>query len=228
MTSVDDRIRAGLNAELPAQTGVHAVCDRVVDQAYRRKARRRLAAVAASAVVVAAAAGVAFDRGLGDQRNTDPARPDVDRNQIVIPSPQSTTQRLEGTWVSTGWVRWSEMAATVESAGLGQWLDELHTAIPAQRIRLELRFDKGYFISSVSDPTGSARLGDRQLARVGNSRIVMHFDEGTPGRTTYRWTRSGDTLHLDLVGTTQGFRDHMPAQVYQRALYTTVAFHHLR
>jgi hypothetical protein len=224
MTSVDDRLRAGLKHEIPVQPRVHTVCDQVVERAHRRRTRGRLTlAAVAAAVLAVAGAATAHPWADGDIGHPPPAS---QRDEIVIPSPQSTTQRLEGRWEIRSAVAPSRLADTLSAAGLGQWADEVRTALP-QDLTWSVRMQDGYLIAEFVDD-GAWNLLDRRLARLEGHRMVLAFDDGTRGESVYRWHRSGDTLRFTLLRTTDPERDGIPGEVYQRALYTTAPFHRVR
>jgi hypothetical protein len=224
MTSVDDRLRAGLKHELPAQPRVHTVCDHVIERAHRRRARRRLTLAAAAAAVLTLA-GAATARPWADDDIGHPP-PASQRHEIVIPSPQSTTQKLEGRWEIRSAGTRSRLADTLSAAGLGPWVDEVRAALPRD-LTWSVRMQDGYLIAEFAD-NGAWGLLDRRLARLEGHRMVLAFDDGTPGESVYRWHRSGDTLTFTLLRTTDPDRGRVPGEVYQRALYTTAPFHRVR
>jgi hypothetical protein len=224
MTSVDDRLRAGLKHEIPAQPQVHALCDRVIERAHRRRARRRLTLAAAAAAVLAVAGAAAARPWADDDIGHSP--PASQHHEIVIPSPQSTTQKLEGRWEIRSAVTRSRLADTLKAAGLGQWVDEVRAELPQDQ-KWSIRMQDGYLIAEFAD-NGVFELLDRRLAQLEGHRMVLEFDDGTPGESVYRWQRSGDMLRFTLVRTTDPDRDRIPGEVYQRALYTTVPFHRVR
>jgi hypothetical protein len=84
----------------------------------------------------------------------------------------------------------------------------------------------GYLLADFVD-NGALDLLDRHLARLEGHRMVLAFDDGRRGESVYHWHRSGDTLRFTFLRTTDPTHDGIPAEVYQRALYTTAPFHHV-
>jgi hypothetical protein len=61
---------------------------------------------------------------------------------------------------------------------------------------------------------GSFEIDGRQVTVLPNS----------GGENTFRWKVVGDRLTLDLVSTTEPPYEGVPAEVFQRGLYTTSPF----
>lgn len=185
-----------------------------VRSAAQRQARRRWSVgAAAAAVVLAIGVGVALS-GDGTDRPPAPAPP------VETGDPRTV---IDGRWTSEPLTR-DRVRATLTRAGLGPWVDEVLAEVPASGdLTLALEADGGSLDLQLVRTGQPAVLTDREDYRVDGDQLVL-FPLGTTGSSRYTWDLDGDRLTLSFVSTGEPPSDGVPAEAYQRVLYTAVPF----
>lgn len=223
--SVDTRIREALRAEgRPSEASTQAAYGAVVTGARRRIVARRTA-VGTVAAVAALVAGITLAPHGGS--GPEPAPP--------APTPTPTLgdhtstselpygqEPLDGRWQTRPLTR-ADIAATLRAAGLARFAGDYAATFPKGRFRIQLTSFGGNFLARVH--TGD---GDRALARAflhpEGHRLTLSPGTNGFGSTTFRWSVAGDQLTLTFQSTSGPDFDGFPAEVRQRALYTTAPF----
>ena len=91
-----------------------------------------------------------------------------------------------------------------------------------ESVALTLEVGGGFWTLSSSIDGGATAVTDRGSFEVGGKQVTVLPNSG--GENTFRWKVVGDELMLDLVATTEPPYEGVPAEVYQRGLYTTSPF----
>jgi hypothetical protein len=226
--SVDARIRQGLTMiedKLPAVDTVEGYQELHRDIRRTSQHRRaRIGAFAAAAVLVATAGTVLLNRG--SNANVEPAPPAptptvVDDQSDTTQNPYGQQGPLGGFWQTRLLTR-TDIAATLRDAGLTRYAEDYAATFPDGHFRLRLTSYAGNFVLRVKSGTHQEAV-DIELFQAEGPRLVIRHS-GNHGMTTYHWTVVGDQLTLTFVRTSAPGYEGFPAEVRQRALYTTASF----
>ena len=208
--SLDERLRDALDLD-DGWVPRGSVAE-VRAEARRQTRRRRSVGAAAAAVVLAAGVGVAVSGG--NDRPPAPAPP------VETGEPRTV---IDGRWTSDPLTR-ARVRTTLTRAGLGTWVDEVIAEIPASGdLTLALEADAGSLDLHLVRTGQPEVLTDREDYRVDGDQLVL-FPLGTTGSSRYTWDLDGDRLTLSFVSTGEPPFDSVPAEAYQRVLYTAVPF----
>ena len=170
------------------------------------------ASLAASLVALLAGCGTgpsSTGTGPADQSPVPAAREDRDAP-------------LEGVW-QAGPLSVAQTEATLRRHGLGQWVADYRRNAPfSVDTVLTLTIEGGAWdlYGQAGDGPAEPIDYDAEYEIAGNTVTFHHSD----GSNTYRWAIAGDTLSLELVGSTMPDYRGIPDEVFQRALYTTEEF----
>ena len=91
-----------------------------------------------------------------------------------------------------------------------------------ETVDLTLEVGEGFWTLSSSIDGGATAVTDRGSFEIDGTQVTVLPNSG--GENTFRWKVSGDKLTLDLVSTTEPPYEGIPAEVFQRGLYTTSPF----
>jgi len=218
-TGIDQRLREAFHADddwIPdvSLTDVRAT-------ARRSAARRRTALAAAAAVVLAGGVAVAVTRG-APEGGADPA--------IPAPSPSSPSSSTSeaplavvGSWVSVPLTE-RRVREVLTDAGLAEYADAVVAELqPGPRARLLLRIESGFLDLQIKRD-GDMESVDRQTYLAGEGLIRLTPREAE-GESRLGWAVASDReLTFTWRSTTEADVDGVPAEAYQRVVYTAVPF----
>jgi hypothetical protein len=88
---------------------------------------------------------------------------------------------------------------------------------------IELRVQAGQWTAYRASGSGTPTVNDRGTYTIDGNTLLYRPNAG--GLNTYRWSVTGDQLTLIFLSTTEPDYEGIPNDVFQRAFYTTVAFH---
>ena len=91
-----------------------------------------------------------------------------------------------------------------------------------EEVELTLEVGGGFWTLSSSVDGGATAMTDRGRFELEGKKVVVRPNSG--GKNTFRWTVAGDELALDLVSTTEPPYEGVPAETFQRGLYTASPF----
>jgi hypothetical protein len=215
-TGIDQRLREAFHAEDEWIPDV-SLTD-VRSSAQRSTVRRRAALAAAAAVVLAGGVAVAVTRG-GPESGADPA--------IPAPSPSSSTSEaplaVVGSWVSVPLTE-RRVREVLTDAGLGQHADAVVATLqPGPRARLLLRIEAGFLDLQIKRD-GDMEDIDRQTYLAGDG-LIRLTSRDTDAESRLGWAVTSDReLTFTWRSTTETDLDGVPAEAYQRVVYTAVPF----
>ena len=217
--SVDERLHAAFGQEDRSWEADVTPALSVVRRTARRRdvTRRGLVAGGIAGAAAAVTVGVVIVWGLAS----------TDQDIGPAPLPSTTTSApvgpvLEGTWDLSGVTR-SDLRRTLHGAGLVGHLGAIVSDLPDLPLRLELVVSPTEVELIAFGGSGGPWVLDQEFLLVTGNQLEITAQD-TAGTTSYRWTVVGDTLDLDYVGTTEPAVKGVPAEAWQRVLYTSGAF----
>ena len=183
---------------------------------------RRCAQVAAAVAALTLAAGC----GSADTGSTGDAEPSP--SSSTPPSSETETSAdaaaeatpIDGTW-TTPTLAPADFRRALTEQGVGRHADAFLSDF-GESVALTLEVGGGFWTLSSSIDGGATAVTDRGSFEVGGKQVTVLPNSG--GENTFRWKVVGDELMLDLVATTEPPYEGVPAEVYQRGLYTTSPF----
>ncbi|HSV39515.1 MAG TPA: hypothetical protein VLI04_12225 [Nocardioidaceae bacterium] len=218
--SVDDRLREAFTVAEFEPTG--GALELVRQRARRERLRDRGLALAAAAVV-AAVLGFSLLGG-GQPKTQEPVLP--------VPTPTQTPvtrvpDELNGLW-KTRRITGADLTLTLESAGLGEWSDEVVASLPEGPWRLRLVIEGGDW-RLWAEHDGRRDLLDHEIVQATGNTVVSISPKELPYfRTTYATSHNVDPgpewIRWVFLETTEPVVAGVPAEAHQRALYTTAPF----
>lgn len=222
--SVDTRIRDALRAEDRTwEASTQAAYDAVVTGARHRLIVRRTA-VGSTLAVATLLAGIAFapHRDSGPDPAPPAPTPTVGDDRSDAGQLPYGQQPLDGRWQTRPLTR-ADIAATLREAGLTRFAEDYATTFPAGRFRLQLTTFAGNVVLRVRAGTDEEAV-DREFLQPAGRTLTLRPGTAGYGSTTFRWSVAGDRLTLTFQRTAGPGLDGFPAEVRQRALYTTAPF----
>lgn len=179
--------------------------------------RRRTRVAAAVAALTLAAGCGSSDAGSSD----DAASP----SSSSTPTSASGTETAEvtpidGTW-TTPTLAPTDFRRVLATHGLGKHTDAFLSGF-GEAVALTLEVGGGFWTLSSSVDGGASAVTDRGRFEIDGKQVVVLPNSGATN--TFRWTVAGDELTLDLVSTTEPPYEGMPAETFQRGLYTASPF----
>jgi hypothetical protein len=178
--------------------------------------RTRWCTAAAAIVVAATLAACGSGSPPGQAGLTSAAPPPMTAGQ----SPASP---VEGTWKTSPFGR-AAIANTLTTAGLGAHIERFFRIDETpDDLVIALRVQAGQWTAYRASGSGAPTVNDRGIYTIDGNTLLYRPNAG--GLNTYRWSVTGDELTLTFVSTTEPDYEGIPNDVFQRAFYTTVAFH---
>jgi hypothetical protein len=213
--SVDERLREAFALDDPgwdalAPAHLHRVHARRRRDLVVRRGVVGVGLVAAATVVVAVLAPEPSTRTVPDPGTSTSA------------TPRAATA-LTGEW-RTGPITPAEVRRMLRDAGLGAYADDALATLPDGPFSLSMSVaDDGVDVDLVTEG-GSSRLDEEALTMTGGRLVLRPLS--ADGRSVHRWTLVDGVLELSFVSTSEKPVDGVPAEVWQRIIYTTAGFHH--
>lgn len=220
--SVDDDVRAALAEPDPWWTGrvAGALAD-THQEARRRTRRRRAGALAASAAVVIVS-GLAWAQLTPPSTESSPADGVATVRTDDEPTPPDAGAQLDGVW--TARVTEKQVRRTLAAAGLSEATNTVLGELPDAPLTLRLTFDAGRAELSVAGADEHAyQQLDLETFTLTDDQIAM-TPSGSSGVNKYRWERTPSALTLEFLSSTEPAHRGVPAEAFQRTLYTSHGF----
>jgi hypothetical protein len=130
---------------------------------------------------------------------------------------------VEGTWKTSPFGR-AAITSTLAAAGLAPHVERFFKVDETpDDLVITLRIEAGQWTAYRAAGSGAPTVNDRGTYTVDGDTLLYRPNSG--GLNTYRWSVTGDQLTLTFVSTTEPDYKGIPNDVFQRAFYTTVAFH---
>ena len=223
--SIDTRLRNGLRDEVEILGAPVGDWDAVVARAGQTRSHRKVRRYTAVGLVAAAAVVVvALLLARPEAVSPDPAPP--------VPSPTPTTSSpgvltsslpFEGSWTS-GPAPARLIQQELETAGLGEWFDEvIEGGSPGSERRSALRLSGGRLTMWLAVDEGILDVVDVQGYTADGNRIRLKPD-GLGCATDLRWRVTNDVLRLQMLKDTCPRYRGTPDEAILRGLYTTYPF----
>ena len=127
---------------------------------------------------------------------------------------------IDGTW-TTGTLTPDDFRSALTTHGLGKHADAFLSDFGGS-VDLTLEVGGGFWTLSSSIDGGATAVTDRGTFEVDDQQVTVLPNSG--GENAFRWKVAGDELSLDLVSTTEPPYEGVPAEVFQRGLYTAAPF----
>jgi hypothetical protein len=187
-----------------------------------RSPRHRTAAVAVLGVLALTAGCGSSDGGSPEDTNTPTSSSTVTPTETETETETETIEAtpIDGTW-TTPTLAPADFRRVLEAHGLG---DHATTFLAGfgKEVALTLEVGGGFWTLSSSIDGGATAMTDRGTFEIEGRRVVVRPNSG--GKNTFRWKVAGEELTLDLVSTTEPPYEGVPAETFQRGLYTTSPF----
>lgn len=217
--SIDSRLRDGLHLKA-ADLDVHPDWPDVLARTSRADARARNLWMAGAAVAAVVMAFVVVVTVRTTERDIAPAPlPPSPSPSVRVPEPLP----FEGSW-TTGELPASQVAAQLESVGLGRWSDRVFDGEDApETYAVELRLSGGEVNTfEWRDGTPQGQV-DHQTYEVSGRSITLTVEDGSCA-SILRWRVSDDRLTLRVVSDDCPDYLGVPDEAYIQKLYAAAPF----
>ena len=210
MPSVDDVLRQAFEPTDESWVRLApAACAEVVTRHRRHQVVRRSVVGALAAAVLAV--GVAVVDGDPGPRTVQPAEPPPTPTATVVTAP------LEGTWISSG-LDETDVSAAATAAGVPDAVDAMLEQLPEPPFKVVMVVRGSSLSTSVRPRDGQDVLMDQEtLSTTGRRLEVRPFD--VPVATFHRWVLESAVLTMSFESTTEGVKNGVPGEAWQRLLY---------
>ena len=140
------------------------------------------------------------------------------------PTPASAPKlAVEVTWATPPFGR-TAITSTLTGAGLGAHAARFFEIDETPNdLVITVRIVDGQWTAYRAAGSPVQKVNDRGTYAADGTTLLYRPDTG--GSNTYRWSVTGNELTLTFVSTTEPDFEGVPNDVFQRAFYTTVAFH---
>jgi hypothetical protein len=166
--------------------------------------------VGALAVAALAVAATVVDGDPGP-RTVQPADPTPTPTATVVAAP------LEGTWISTD-LDEADVRAAATAAGVPDAVEKMLEQLPKPPFKVVMVVRGSSLSTSVRPQGGPDVLMDQEtLSTTGRRLEVRPFD--VPVATFHRWVLESAVLTMSFESTTEGVKDGVPGEAWQRLLY---------
>ncbi len=188
-----------------------------------RLSPRRFTGVACTLAAFTLAAGCGSTDG--DSTDDETAPPASSSPTASEPTPSTPSQPdevtpIDGTWTSPTLAP-ADFRRVLAAHGLGAHADTFLSEL-GEEVDLTLEVGGGFWTLSSSIDGGATAVADRGNVEVDGKQVTVLPSSG--GENTFRWKVAGDELTLDLISTTEPPYAGIPAETYQRGLYTATPF----
>lgn len=183
--------------------------------------RRTRVAAAVAALALTAGCG-STDTGPTDEpaSASSGSSPTSSGTETETSTETAAATPIDGTW-STSTLAPADFRSALTAHGLGKHADAFLSGF-GEAVVLTLEVGGGFWTLSSSIDGGATAVTDRGTFEVDDQRVRVLPNSG--GENTFRWDVSGDELTLDLVSTSEPPYEGVPAEVFQRGLYTSAPF----
>lgn len=211
--SIDQRLRGAFAA--PDETwNVNRALDEVLAAAGRPQVNRRV--VVACALAAAIAIVVAYGSGVGRDSALEPADPPPVTNSTAVPS------ALEGVWQTAPLTR-ADLRATLRAAGLEEHLPAMVADLPPLPLTLTVTVVDQSLTLRARGGSTSEVIDEETITAIEGDRLTI-MPTSASGVNDYRWHIDGAGLHLEFLKTSEPVHFGVPAEAWQRLLYTSAPF----
>lgn len=138
----------------------------------------------------------------------------------VAATSEVETTPIDGTW-TTPTLAPSDFRRTLTRHGLGAHADTFLAGL-GEAVDLTLEVGGGFWALSASINGEPMSMADRGTFEMQGRRVLVRPSSG--GENLFRWRVADGELALALVSTTEPPYEGLPAETYQRGLYSTSPF----
>ena len=184
--------------------------------------RRRTTVVAVLAAVTlasgCASSGAGSANDAASPSSTPSSTPTPSETEAEAEAAEATP--IDGTW-TTPTLGPTDFRRVLAEHGLGNHASAFLSDF-GKAVDLTLEVGGGFWTLSSSIDGGATTVTDRGRFEIDGTRVTVLPNSG--GENIFRWKVSGDELTLDLASTTEPPYEGVPAETYQRGLYTASPF----
>jgi hypothetical protein len=160
------------------------------------------------------------DAGSADDAASPPSSSTPTSSASETETETAEVTPIDGTW-TTPTLTPTDFRRVLTAHGLGKHTDAFLSGF-GEAVALTLEVGGGFWTLSSSVDGGATAVADRGSFEIDDKTVVVLPNSG--GKNTFRWKVAGDELTLDLVSTTEPPYEGVPAETYQRGLYTASPF----
>ena len=177
---------------------------------------RALAVVLAGLTLTAACGTSSSDDGT---EATSTSTPTTEESATEVAT-EGKVSPIDGTW-ATATIGAGDFRRALARQGLGEYADHFVSDM-GNEVDLTLEISDAFWTLSSSSNGRPPSVTDRGTFTMQGERVLVRPHSG--GENLFRWNVDGDELTLKLVSTTEPPYEGVPAETYQRGLYTTSSF----